>query len=63
MDFIAKRSALESGRRSTDEGRRGRVAVMGHHDAPQPTRRLKVVSEHAAILVARGGDGWPARWR
>jgi hypothetical protein len=33
-DFIAKRSALESDRRSADEGRCRRVAVMGRHDAP-----------------------------
>jgi hypothetical protein len=27
-------------------------------------RQHKVAGEHAAILVARGGDGWPAsRWQ
>jgi hypothetical protein len=36
---------------------------MGCHGAPQLTRRLKVAGEHAAILVVRGGDGWPARRR
>jgi hypothetical protein len=33
---------------------------MGHHGPPQPTQRLKVAGEHAASLVAWGGDGWLA---
>jgi hypothetical protein len=50
-DFAAKRSALESGPRSTDEGRRRQAAVMGRYGASQPMRRLKVEGEHKAILV------------
>jgi hypothetical protein len=60
-DFVTERSALESDRRSADEGRRRRAAVMGLHSAPQLTRWLKVAGEHVAILVVWGGDGWPAR--
>jgi hypothetical protein len=33
-DFVAERSALESDRRSRDEGRRRWAAVMGCHGAP-----------------------------
>jgi hypothetical protein len=33
-DFIAERSAPKSDRRSADEGRRRRAAVMGRHDTP-----------------------------
>jgi hypothetical protein len=62
-DFVAERSAPKSDRRITDGGRHRRAVVLGHHGAPQLTRWLKVASEHAAILVARGGDGWPARRR
>jgi hypothetical protein len=36
---------------------------MGRHGAPHPTRWLKVAGAQAAILVARGGDGWPAHRR
>jgi hypothetical protein len=36
---------------------------MGRHGAPETMRRLKVAGEHAAILVVRGGDGWPVRRR
>jgi hypothetical protein len=37
------------------------AAVTGCHDAPQPTRQLKVARGHTIILVARGGDRWMAR--
>jgi hypothetical protein len=59
-DFVVKRSAPKSDRRSADEGRCWRVAAMGRHGTPQLTQRLKVAGEHVAILVAWGGDGWPA---
>jgi hypothetical protein len=62
-DFVTERSALESDRHSADEGRCRQAAVMGRHGAPHPTRWLKVAGAQAAILVARGGDGWPAHRR
>jgi hypothetical protein len=40
-----------------------RAVAMGCHDTPQLMRRLKVAGEHWGLLVARGGDGWPARHR
>jgi hypothetical protein len=62
-DLITERLALESDRCSGDESRHRRTAVTRRHGAPQPTRWLKVAGEHAAILVAWGGDRWPAcRW-
>jgi hypothetical protein len=51
-----------SDRRSADEGRRRRAAVTGHHGALQLTLS-QGGSEHVTILVARGGDGWPAQRR
>jgi hypothetical protein len=62
-DFIVEWSDLESDQRSIDEARRRRAAALGRHGTPHPTRWLKVSSEHVAILVARGGDEWPAHRR
>jgi hypothetical protein len=53
-DFVTKRSALESDRRSDDEGRRRRAAVMGHNGAPRPMRWLKLAGAHVGILKMKG---------
>jgi hypothetical protein len=53
-DFFIERSAPEFDQRSTDDGRRRRAAVMGHHGAPQLTQWLKVAGAHTGILAMKG---------
>jgi hypothetical protein len=59
VELLAQASQMEQRWAAAEK----RAAAMGRHGTPQLTQRLKAAGTHIDILMAQGGDGWPAHLR